>query len=43
MSFFHFPENKEDKDNSEQAWSFLVFTLTIPNLWFVTKFAFLNN
>ena len=30
--FFSFPENKEDKENSEQAWTFLVFfTLTAPN------------
>ena len=29
--FFPFPENKEDIENSEQAWS-LVFTLTVPNL-----------
>ena len=30
--FFPFPENKEDKENSQQAWSFLLFTLTVPNL-----------
>ena len=29
---FPFPENKESKENSEQAWSFLVFILTVPNL-----------
>ena len=30
--FFPFPENKEDKENSEQGWTFLVFfTLTAPN------------
>ena len=33
--FFSFPENKEDKENSEQAWTLLVFwvflTLTAPN------------
>ena len=29
--FFPFRENK-DKENSEQAWSFLLFTLTVPNL-----------
>ena len=30
--FFPFRENKEDKENSEQARSFLLFTLTVPNL-----------
>ena len=31
--FFPFPENKEDEENSEQAWTFLdfFFTLTAPN------------
>ena len=34
--FFLFAENKEDKENSEQDWTFLVFcfvlfTLTAPN------------
>ena len=31
--FFPFLENKEDKKNSEQAWTFLIFffTLTAPN------------
>ena len=27
--FFPFPENKEDIENSKQAWSLLVFTLTM--------------
>ena len=30
--FFSFPENKEDAGNNERAWSFLVFTLTVPTL-----------
>lgn len=34
-----FPENKEDKENSEQAWITLVFPLTDP--WSVPKLAFL--
>ena len=41
--FFPFTENKEDKEESEQAWSFLDFTLTVPNLKSVIKVAFLTN
>lgn len=31
--FLSFPENKEDGENSEQIRLFLVFTLTVPNLF----------
>ena len=41
--FFPFTENKEDKEKSEQAWSFLDFTLTFPNLKFVIKVAFVKT
>ena len=41
--FFPFTENKEDKEKSEQAWSFLDFTLTFPNLKSVIKIAFLKT
>ena len=42
MSFLFFPGNKEDGENSEQAWLFLVFTLTVPNLLSINKLAFLS-
>ena len=41
--FFSFRENKEDKEKSVQACSFLGFTLTFPNLKSVIKIAFLGT
>ena len=33
LFFFPFPENKEDKENKKQAWTFLLFLLlTAPNM-----------
>ena len=29
--FFHVQKNKDDKENSEQAWKFLVFFTFAPN------------